>query len=123
MKKTLLLSACLCLSQILTAQTAGDFDASLNALIRPFLDSLRVDPSEEEMNAFRLVSVFPASRAADPRFDDFSDAGILRSFPPENDKLTGRVTAPIALLGGTRLATIYALTAESYSDLANDVIA
>jgi hypothetical protein len=115
MKKTLLLLACLssCMMSFAQAHTAADKYA--NALIRPFLDSLRVDTSEEDMRSLRLVSVFPASRAANQQFNDFADTGILKSYTPGNPMLNGRVTNPIQIFDGMRIALEYALSNE-YDD-------
>ena len=116
MKKILLLFAGLCAIQISGAQSHTPAGDSLNLLIRPFLDSLRVDSSIEDLHTLRLYSLFPASRAVDARFDNFSQTGLLTSFVPENDRLTGRTTEPFAIFGGMRLALIYSLYQNNYTD-------
>lgn len=106
MKKhlTILAVACVAALQAAQTQTLPSDRESLNAAIRPFLDSLRVDPSEDDLGTLRLVSVFPASRATAGQAEPFETSGAFRSFVPENPNLTGGVTEPIAILGGTRIA-------------------
>ena len=85
MKKSLFLFVCLLSFSVSFARQRVDVsaDESLNTLIRPFLDSLRVVTSEDNERSIQLVSVFPAPRAGNERFDNFSESGLLNLFTPE----------------------------------------
>ena len=101
--------------------SSGDMQASeenpINTLIRPFLDSLRiVIPSEETNNTvFQLESFFPASRANDNRFDDFTFKGTFSDYIPENPRLKGLLSNAIGLFDGCRISIEYKLANEDYT--------
>ncbi|MDR2918945.1 MAG: energy transducer TonB [Tannerella sp.] len=88
----------------------------LNKLIRPYLDSLRIVAFSIEDSIICLESVFPASRAGDPRFENYETEGAFSFQRHRNPNLTCYVTESIPLFGDLRIGVGNAMTKGEVSN-------
>ncbi len=119
MKKTslILLLFCFLFSSMRAGENKND---SLNTLIRPFLDSLRIiipEKDSPDSSTLYLESYFPASRIQTDALDNYTKEGQLYFFVPENKKLDGYVTDPLSIFDMKRIALTYSIADPKFKKI------